>query len=78
MQGQELPAQQHNTRWVQHRCQCSSVICMLLPHKSISCRTMQAGELLQQLAGMQLQDSALSAGGPDNQQPGCQLFRHAT
>ncbi|DBA96063.1 TPA: Myotubularin-like phosphatase domain [Trebouxia sp. C0004] len=36
----------------------------------------QAGELVQQLAGMQLQDPTSFAGAPDNQQPGCQLFRY--
>ncbi len=56
---------------------CVNVV-MCLPHKTILCWTMQAGELVQQLAGMQLQDPASSAGGPDNQQPACQLFRHMT
>ncbi len=51
---------------------------MLLSYTSIWRCTMQAGELVQQLAGMQLQEAASSAGGPDNQQPACQLFRHAT
>ncbi len=51
---------------------------MLLPHKGILCWTLQAGELVQQLAGMQLQEAASSVGAPDNQQPACQLFRHVT
>ncbi|KAL0036166.1 hypothetical protein WJX79_006566 [Trebouxia sp. C0005] len=46
------------------------------PAMEDSAAPQQAGELMQQLAGMQLQDPASSAGGPDNQQPACQLFRY--
>ncbi len=49
---------------------------MLLSYTSIWRQTMQAGELVQQLAGMQLQESASFSGASDNQQPVCQLFRH--
>ena len=68
----------NNACGVQCLCKCRSVMCMLLPHKGILCGTMQAGELVQQLTGMQLQEPASSAGGPHTQQPACQLFRHGT